>query len=189
MGMRWLVFLAGVLCVLPAGAEEEPRNSKVFTFLEGELEGFEPQLAWDAATADEHAAWRKQFRAKLVDLLGGWPEPVAPEVYWDENEVLETDKFTRRKVYVRSEANYWAPAYYFVPRNITGKRPAVICFHGHSGIMPYIREGTDREKRKGEDHHLDYAPPTSPSTGKSSWPSCNAAGTKRARRTRTVASG
>ncbi|MCA9437617.1 MAG: acetylxylan esterase, partial [Candidatus Omnitrophica bacterium] len=47
--------------------------------------------------------------------------------------------------------------YYYVPKNVEGKRPAIVCFHGHSGIYPYIREGTEAEKKKGEEHALDYA--------------------------------
>ncbi len=151
------VVAAIFLFTLSCFAQETP-NSQVFTYLEREAETVHPQLAWSAATPDEHEAWRTAFRGKLMELLGEWPEPVPADVHWDDADVLETDAFTRRKVYVRTERDYWAPAYYYVPKNVDGKRPAVMCFHGHSGIMPYIREGTDEEKKKGEEHHLDYAP-------------------------------
>ena len=77
---------------------------------------------------------------------------------WDESDVFETDSFLRRKVYVRTEQDYWAPAYYYTSKTAQGKRPTIVCFHGHSGILPYIREGSDDEKAKGKEHHLDYAP-------------------------------
>lgn len=149
-----LTFLAGAVCAV---ADDAP-NSEILTYLDRHADSFTPKLAWDATSPEEHAAWRGKFREKLVKLLGEWPEQVPPEVRWDEGDVLETEAFVRRKVYVRTERDYWAPAYYYTPKNVSGKRPAIMCFHGHSGILPYIREGTDAQKAKGEKHHLDYAP-------------------------------
>jgi len=128
-------------------------NSKVYVALERER--IDPKLSWDARTPKEHEAWRQSFRAKLSELLGKDPEMVPLEFVWDE--VMETEAFTRKKVYVRTEKDYWAPAYYFLPKGMKETRPAILCFHGHSGILPYIREGTEAERKKGRDHSLDYA--------------------------------
>ena len=156
MGRQFHPLLMGVLLAAWAAAgQEEPVNSKVYTYLEKQAEALTPKLPWQATTPAEHETWRNAFRPKLVELLGRVPAPVPLDVKWDET--LETDAFTRRKVYVRSEQDYWAPAYYFVPKGLEGKRPAVLCFHGHSGIMPYIREGTEAERKKSRDHALDYA--------------------------------
>ena len=139
------------------GQQENPmeRNSLVFDYFKRIAEDVSPQLAWNATNPEEHAAWRTQFAAKLRELVGRMPERVPLEAHWDER--TETDAFTRHKLYVRSEEHYWVPAYYFVPKHMTGKTPAVICLHGHSGILPYIREGTEAEKKKGREHALDYA--------------------------------
>jgi len=150
-----ILALAG-LCA--AAAEDPGPNSQVLTYLERNIESVVPAMAWGATDPEEHAAWRGPFRDKLVQLLGEWPDRVPAEVRWYDADVLETDAFLRRKVYVRTERDYWAPAYYYTPKNVTGKRPAIMCFHGHSGILPYIREGSDAEKEKGETHQLDYAP-------------------------------
>lgn len=145
-----------VVCALAADAQEE-RNSSVAEYFAQRLETLTPKLAWDAATPEAHAAWREQFDAKLRELLGHMPERVPLAVHWDESDVLETDRFTRRKLYIQSERHYWVPAYYFTPKPVSGKTPAIVCLHGHSGIYPYIREGTDAEKKKGREHELDYA--------------------------------
>ena len=113
------------------------------------------QLAWNARTVEEHNAWRKKMRAKLLELLGRMPERVPLEVKWHEKKGFPT--LVRHKIYVRTEANYWAPAYFFVPKKLSGKTPAIVCLHGHSGIYPYIREGSAAEKAKCKDHSLDYA--------------------------------
>lgn len=119
------------LCVLLAlfsiaslvRAEEVTPNSQILTYLERNLETVTPKMAWNATTPAEHEAWRGPFREKLMDLLGEWPEAVAPDVRWDSEEVFETDAFTRRKVYVRTETDYWAPAYYYTPKGCYGKAP------------------------------------------------------------------
>lgn len=156
--MKYATFLLVMFSAVAATAENITPNSEILTYLERNLETVSPQLAWKATTPAEHDTWRTEFRAKLVELLGEWPEKVPADVRWDESDVLETEAFLRRKVYVRTEKDYWAPAYYYTPKGVTGKRPAIMCFHGHSGILPYIREGSDAEKEKGATHHLDYAP-------------------------------
>jgi len=151
-----LTVMAATLAVNTHAQEEAPVNSKVYDYFMSQVDLIQPQLAWHAKTPEEHQAWRKEFRAKLVELLGRTPQPVPLEVRWEER--TETDAFTRHKIYVRSEADYWIPAYFFVPKNVTGKRPAILCFHGHSGILPYIREGNEAQRKKGKEHALDYAP-------------------------------
>ena len=139
-------------------AEPVEMNSKILTYLDRQAEAIEPAMAWNATNQAEHDAWRPEFRKQLVDLLGQWPEQVEPDVRWDKEDVEETEAFIRRKVYVRTEKDYWAPAYYYTPKNISGKRPAIMCFHGHSGILPYTRQGTDEQIAKGKKLSLDYAP-------------------------------
>jgi dienelactone hydrolase len=156
--MRRLV-IAALLAAAAAGpASGEPGNSQVIPYLDAYAETVAPALAWDADSPEAHVAWREAFREKLEALLGDWPERLHLETRWDESDVIETESFTRRKVYVRTEPDYWAPAYYYAPKNAPGRRPAIMCFHGHSGINPYIREGSDAEKEKGANHQLDYAP-------------------------------
>jgi dienelactone hydrolase len=140
---------------MPYGGDTVQRNSKVFDHFLAIADHLEPQLAWHAQTEADHWTWRSAFRAKLVELLGRTPERVPLDVHWQEE--VKTDLFTRHKVYVRSEQHYWIPAYYFVPTGLAKKTPAVICLHGHSGILPYIREGNAQERAKSKTHELDYA--------------------------------
>lgn len=118
-------------------------------------EQVKPAQAWDAKTPEQHEAWREKFHATVVGLLGKLPDPVPLEVKWVEKKEFET--FTRHKIYVHTEELYWAPVYYFVPHDIKEKRPAIVCLHGHSGVEPYIGEGTEAERKKSAEHELDYA--------------------------------
>ncbi len=154
-----LAIILPPVSALGQGAEggdvAQGRNSQVFEYFAQAADAMAPQMAWNATTPEEHAVWREPFDAKLRELLGRTPEPVPLAVQWEET--VESDRWTRRKLYIQSEAHYWVPAYYFVPKNLKGKAPAIVCLHGHSGIMPYIGEGTDAEKRKSKNHELDYA--------------------------------
>lgn len=132
------------------------RNSDLFAHFMEQKDRFNLQLAWKSTTQQEHKLWRDKFSAQLRKLIGHCPQQVALQVHWEEK--LETDAFTRYKIYVQSEADYWVPAYYFVPHNIRDQVPAIVCLHGHSGIYPYIREGDKHQKQKCQELSLDYAP-------------------------------
>ncbi|WP_417732446.1 alpha/beta hydrolase family protein [Rosistilla oblonga] len=116
----------------------------------------EPTMRWHAETVAEHQQWQQGLQEVVVDLLGKMPERVPLEVKWAEEKKFET--FTRHKIYVRTEANYWAPVYYFVPHQRAAPLPAIVCLHGHSGIVPYIGEADSAEAaKKIQDSSLDYA--------------------------------
>jgi len=139
------------------GTKSAARSSLIYPNLMRLGDAVKPKLAWNAATAEEHKAWRRKFKARLKQLLGDTPAAVPLHVQWSDKEKLETELFTRRKVYIQTEADYWMPAYYFLPKKRAAKTPAVICLHGHSGIVPYIREGDEKDREKSRAHALDYA--------------------------------
>ncbi|NQT50435.1 acetylxylan esterase [bacterium] len=139
------------------GIRNVKRNSQVYPYLCKLGDDVAPKLAWNAASPEEHRAWRTKFKARLKALLGQQPAPVPLQARWSTQERLETDLFLRRKVYIQSEADYWVPAYYFLPKRRAAKTPAIVCLHGHSGIVPYIREGDAKQREKSTAHELDYA--------------------------------
>ncbi len=159
-------FLSALICfafVLPTAAAEpesdrpdrQPINSKVMPAFETLADQTPMRLAHNAKTPEEHQAWRKEFHAKMLELLGRMPKRVPLEVKWGEKK--DFDAFVRNKIYVRSTENYWVPAYYFVPKKLEGKTPAIVCLHGHSGIYPYMREGDAREQEMCKKLSLDFA--------------------------------
>ncbi len=152
IGIALLVLAAAETTQAPPGE----RNSLVYDYFQHAADATPPALAWNATSPAEHDAWRRAFEPKFLELLGRNPESVPLDVDWTA-EKMETERYTRQKIYVRSEADYWVPVYYYFPRNITAKCPAMVCLHGHSGILPYIGEGTEKERAKSQEHELDYA--------------------------------
>ncbi|QDV69156.1 Abhydrolase family protein [Rosistilla carotiformis] len=115
-----------------------------------------PSMRWKAETPAQHQQWQQNLHPVVVDLLGKMPDRVPLEVKWSEEKSFDT--YTRHKIYVRTEAAYWAPVYYFVPHHRAAPLPAIVCLHGHSGIVPYIGEAKNaHEEAKIRDSQLDYA--------------------------------
>ncbi|QDT47410.1 alpha/beta hydrolase family protein [Symmachiella dynata] len=154
------VFLHGSAAMSAETEKTSPKKTEVQQGIAGSFkqlrERFEPELSWNATTPAEHAEWRKSFRDTVVRLLGRMPEKVPLNVVWAEKKEFEL--FTRHKVYIRSEAEYWVPVYYYVPHKHDEKLPAIVCLHGHSGIEPYIasqrKESIIKSTKRGQ---LDYA--------------------------------
>jgi dienelactone hydrolase len=132
------------------------RNSDLMRHFMMQKAALAPKLAWQAKTTAEHQAWRKRFAQRLRRLVGHEPRAVPLQVEWVEKQ--ETEAFIRHKIYIRSEEHYWIPAYFFVPRRPACPRPAIVCLHGHSGILPYIREGNEHQQQKCRELALDFAP-------------------------------
>ncbi len=133
-----------------------PKPSYVAESIQNLADNVTPSMPWQAKTVDEHEKWQGEFQKVIVGLIGKMPAAVPPEVQWIEK--VERELYTRHKVLVRTEQEYWSPVYYFVPKKIDRKVPAIVCLHGHSGIVPYIDESkTEEGRKKTREHELDYA--------------------------------
>jgi len=88
------------------------------------------KMQFRGSTADELAAWQREFGAKLSGLIG----PHMPPKAWTV-KVLSTREFpdhTREELLLESEATPSLPLYVLRPKGADGKRfPIVLCLHGH----------------------------------------------------------
>ncbi|GIS60475.1 MAG: hypothetical protein CM1200mP2_27000 [Planctomycetaceae bacterium] len=89
--------------------------------------------------SESKRAWRKAFRARMLKVLGRMPDRVPLRVKWIEKQRFDT--FTRHKIYIQTEKTYWCPVYYLVPHKLRKRAPAIVCLHGHDGVVPYLGEG------------------------------------------------
>jgi dienelactone hydrolase len=116
------------------------------------------QLKFDATTRDDAAAWQAKLRAKLTDLLGGFPaerEPLRPAVV----DVREFPGYRREKVLFDTRAGLSAVAYVLVPRDAAAPLATVVCVPGHGrgvdDIVGIDEKGQDRRDKSGYQH--DFA--------------------------------
>ncbi|MGB9609665.1 MAG: alpha/beta hydrolase family protein, partial [Bryobacteraceae bacterium] len=103
------------------------------------------RLAFRARNQREALSWQRRLRAKLVELLGGFPARTPLNA-----QVLETRDFpgwTRETVIFESRPGLGVFGYFFLPRDWPRPRPALICIPGHGRGVDDI-SGVDE---KGQD--------------------------------------
>jgi hypothetical protein len=116
------------------------------------------QLRFQARTRAQAEAWQKTLRAKLIDLVGGFPPTRVPL----RPVVLETRAFPgyrRDKVVFDTRAGVSALAYVLIPTTVKTPVSTMICVPGHGrgvdDIIGIDDKGRDRTDKSGYQH--DFA--------------------------------
>lgn len=146
----------------------------------GALDGFEgkvPLPAFDPVqwTIERHAsaplaltykpgnkrateAWQKKLRAKLMDLVGGFPKeksPLQPVTL----EIRDFPNYRREKFVIQTRPGMAQLGYLLTPRNAKGPLATMICVPGHGrgvdDIVGIDDKGRDRTGKAGYQH--DFA--------------------------------
>jgi hypothetical protein len=115
------------------------------------------RLGFRARNRREAQAWQRQLRAKLTELLGGFPPrtPLRAEVL----EKKEFPAYTRESVIFESRPGLGVFGYFLIPKDRPQPRPALICVPGHGrgadDIAGIDEKGQDRTA-KGP-YQFDFA--------------------------------
>ncbi len=116
------------------------------------------RLRFQARTPAEAEAWQSALRAKLIELVGGFPATRAPL----RPKVLETRSYAgyrREKVVFDSRPGVSVLAYVLMPVRVAAPSPSVICLTGHGrgvdDIVGIDEQGKDRTDKSGYAH--DFA--------------------------------
>lgn len=116
------------------------------------------QLRFQARTRAGAEAWQRTLRARLIELLGGFPAEATPL----RPAVLETRSFPeyrREKVVFESRSGLSVLAYVLIPGSAKSPAPTVICVPGHGrgvdDIVGVDEHGRDRTDKAGYQH--DFA--------------------------------
>jgi dienelactone hydrolase len=116
------------------------------------------RLRFQARTRAQAETWQKNLRAKLTDLIGGFPsqrQPLRPVT-------LETRTFPgyrREKIVFDSRPGVSVLAYLLLPAQATAPAATVVCVPGHGrgvdDIVGIDEQGHDRTDKAGYQH--DFA--------------------------------
>lgn len=114
----------------------------------------ERELAFRASSPQEFDAWSQSLRARVTELLGGFPEhKVDLELEVVERWEFETHRM--EKVIYRSDVDVWVPAYVLYPKKGDSPRPGVVALHGHGtgkvGVVGFKPDGSGPAGE--EDYH------------------------------------
>ena len=147
---------SGPLTGIDAGLED--REFDPVAFAHALYESTPRRLGFQATTRAEAEAWQKALRAKVLELLGGFPAPSAPL----RPKVLETRNYPgyrREKVIFDSRPGSTVLAYVLIPARSASPLPSLICLPGHGrgvdDIVGIDERGTDRTDKSGYAH--DFA--------------------------------
>src|SRR5262245_3686615 len=102
--------------------------------------------------------WQKKLRAKVVELIGGFPEKPAP-LEPQTLEVRDYPGYTREKLVFQSRPGPWVIGYLLIPKSVKAPHPTVIAMPGHGrgvdDIVAIDPQGKDRTVKV--DYQYDYA--------------------------------
>jgi dienelactone hydrolase len=103
-------------------------------------------------------AWQKKLRAKVLELIGGFPKertPLAPQTL----EVRDFPRYRREKFVLQTQPGMALLGYLLTPTGAQGPLPAMICVPGHGrgvdDIVGVDDKGRDRTDKSGYQH--DFA--------------------------------
>lgn len=141
------------------------RNYSTLTYLQHIEEQLQPELGFQAKTADEWRAWRDALRERLRQQLGVMPEQrlaLNPECL----ERVEEEGYTREKWVIDTEPDVSMPAYVYIPNDMKAgeRRPGILALHGHgrgkvdiAGIVSSAAEYQQRVRQLNYDYARQYA--------------------------------
>ncbi len=115
------------------------------------------RLTFQATTRAEAEQWQRQLRAKLTDLLGGFPERTPLNAQTLEKRDLIG--YTREKIWFESRPGNGVILYLLLPAGSHPPYPTVVCVPGHgrgvNDIVGIDKNGKDRTGKPGYQH--DFA--------------------------------
>jgi dienelactone hydrolase len=116
------------------------------------------RLTFRATERSEAEKWQRELRAKLIELLGGFPAkrtPLRPRTL----EVREFPGYTREKFVIQSRPNAMVLGYLLTPNRQKAPHATMVCVPGHGrgvdDIVGIDEKGRDRTNKAGYQH--DFA--------------------------------
>src|SRR5947209_5676326 len=115
------------------------------------------RLTFRATNRTDAELWQQQLRAKLIELLGGFPERTALRP--QNHEMREYPNYRRERLIFYSRLDVAAIGYLLTPNGKKPPFPSVIAVPGHGrgvdDIVGIDEEGHDRTNKPGYEH--DFA--------------------------------
>ncbi len=116
------------------------------------------KLGFQARTKKQAEAWQKDLRAKIVELIGGFPQHRS-ELRAQTLETREFPAYKREKFVFESRPGVGVLGYLITPAKARAPLPAVLCIPGHGrGVDDLVgidERGRDRTERRG--YQYDFA--------------------------------
>lgn len=147
---------AGLMLRDPQMAQAEP--PRVFSDVQlpddarlSDLKDLNGYFPWTPSTSpaawDERAAY---VRRQILVACGLWPMPARPQIQATIHGKVERDEYTVERVSFESHAGLYVTGSLYRPVGMNGKRPAVLCPHGHWSNGRFHDHGEAKVKQELE---------------------------------------
>jgi dienelactone hydrolase len=135
-----------------------PTNFDPVHFTDQLYEAAPLRMTFQAKTKKQAELWQAKLRAKLIELIGGFPEKRSPL----ESQTLEVREFPgyrREKFVFQSRPGAWVLGYLLTPKSAKAPHATVVCVPGHGrgvdDIVGIDDKGKDRAAHDG--YQFDFA--------------------------------
>jgi hypothetical protein len=168
-----LAVASGALLQTRAARADTPKYTGALDGFENKIDaaGFDPvaftnklhdaapvRMTFQARTRRQAELWQTRLRAKLIELIGGFPEKRSPL----ESQTLEVREFPgyrREKFIFQSRPGAWVLGYMLAPTAAKGPHATMVCIPGHGrgvdDIVGIDDKGQDRAVHGG--YQNDFA--------------------------------
>ncbi len=128
------------------------RQFDTLQFSLASYDGIKPAMSFAAKSEREARAWQTRVRAKLSELVGGFP-PTRVALQARVLEKKEFPTYTREKILFQSRENLTVFGYLLLPKQRAQLVPAIICLPGHGrgcdDIVGIDENGKQRDSKTG----------------------------------------
>jgi len=94
---------------------------------------------------------RKEFVLRQIKVACGlWPMPERPPIEATVHGRVERDDYTVDRVYFESSPGLYVTGSLYLPKNVAGKLPTILCPHGHWANGRFHDHGPEQVKRELE---------------------------------------
>lgn len=104
----------------------------LWPFIQKQAVAGEFPLSWLRPGFKNLAAWKRQGRGKLLELLHYSPAKCAPRA--EVVERIDMGDYVREKVYFNTTPDIRVPAFVLVPKNAKLPAPGIVALHDHGGF-------------------------------------------------------
>jgi len=117
------------------------------------------QMAFQAASRQKVEAWQVALRARVTQLLGGWPQarcPLDPQIL----DLSEDESIALSLAVIQTRPGETMPFYILRPNHVAPPFRPVIAVHGHGHGAPHLLAGLPNgpeEQAALAQYHYDYA--------------------------------
>jgi dienelactone hydrolase len=110
----------------------------LYPFIQSQAVKGEFPLSYLRADELDLAAWKRQARGKLLELLHYTPPRCEPKA--EVVERIEADGYVREKILFSTTPDLRVPAYVLVPKGLKGPAPGIVALHDHGGFYFWGKE-------------------------------------------------